>query len=312
MSTPQFVPRDQAAATDDLRNQVASFDPQQFISDLVAASLSAAEASRQGYEALSSSEGRASEGIVDVAVAPTGELRSLRLGDEPASTKPETLSADIMKAYRRAAAAANSQVASHAGPELGPVISASVDESIAAQRIEEGVTAPDPMAPNEAAPLAPTVADLPPDPVQDELLAILDDPDPFRAVERLRADPRIPHVDLRGSAADIDAQIAAEFASMSDRARELEPQLRALRGIAENADGRVEVNAWGGLTSVSLSPSIRTQKAAALEKSLTVLIAEATEHAARDASALLRGSGLSGSDDPTLASLERLGQENDQ
>ncbi len=286
-----------------MRTAWSDFDPEAFISELVTVSLKAAEESRQAYAALAQAEGHATEGIVEITVAPQGTVRSLVLTDEPSSRPAAVISADLMRAYRRAAAEANANLAAVGDPAIAGLIRDSVPDDVAAQRAEEPESdrVPQSDAGSVTIPARPTIDDLPPDPELDELMAILDDPDPFRAAERLRS--AIPRINLDRPASEIDAEIRAEIQSISDRAESLGPDLAAIRAEAENADGRVEVDAWGKLTEVELSVTIRTKTAQDLETSITRLIAQATHRATQAAGDLLRGSGLTSTDDPTLTTL---------
>jgi hypothetical protein len=287
-----------------------AFDPAGFISQLVSISLEAAAESERRFAALRAGQGRASEGPVEIVVAPTGEVRSLTFQDEPSAHPAKTIEAAVMRAYRRAAAAANAATAAGADPSVAGTIIASVPGEVAAQRAEEDLdpTGPalgeDAPRPRPGTDVPPTVADLPADPGLDALLSILDDPDPFRAVERLRTAPGLPRVDLRGrTAADIDAEIRAEVEAISERGAALGPELRSLRATARNADGEVEVDAWGGLTGIELSVGVRTRTAEELEESLTGLIADATVAASRRAPDLLRGTPFDDPADPVVADL---------
>lgn len=307
----QHTPPDPSSELDDLAAQLDSFDPEEFISDLVGLSLAKAEESRQQYAALAAAQGSASDGPVDVRVGPSGELLALAFVEEPRGWAADTLSEHLITAYRKAAALANEQVARSTPGEVADAVRQSAPEAIEAARpLPDEDFGAGPSTSGSALPSHPTVADLPADDALDELLALLDDDDPFRALERLRAHPGVTAVDATLSGPDLDAQVRAEVEAITERGAALGPELAAIAVRDENADARVTVNAWGGLSAIELTASSRSRSAQALADSVLELVRRATSSAASQAHDLLTGAGLATGDDPVLGQLDsRIDQQ---
>lgn len=289
-------------------------NPEEAISELVKASLRMRAQAEAQAEALAQAGGSATESIVTVEVAPTGELAGIRFEKELDGFSEAILSNAAMKAYTRAAELANRATA---GAVLDPGASEAVLESVPQdiawmrENEDEPVEAePLSAAPPETEDRLYTVDDLPPDPDFDEVLNALDADDPVRAVRELGDAGRITLVDTTKSAADIDAEIVGEIEAISRQAQEFGPEMRAIRATGENDAARVTVGVWGGVFDLEIRPAGLRLEREELADEILAAARLGQRDAGEQMTRLIAGTTFADPDDPSVGFV--LKKEGDQ
>lgn len=282
--------------------------PEEAISTLVKASLRMRAQATAQVEALEHANGTAREGIVEVVVAPAGELAAVRFVDDIRDSSAAILSNAAMRAYTRAAELANRATA---GAVIDPGASAAVLEAVPEEI--EGLRDDD--APVATTPLRAgdpveddrlyTVDDLPPDPEFDRILDTLDSDNPMQALRDLESAGAIRLLDTSRPAAELEAGIVAEMEAISSQAQQFGPELRAIRATGENDAARISVNPWGKVLDIVIRPPGMELEREELAVQIMAAARAGQQEASDEVAALLAGTTFADPEDPSVGSVLR-------